>query len=90
AQFLAIALYTSVLSENPSVAAAGAYGLLLLISLLDQQTESGSLLHWLAWPSHLLNLQLGLVHSADLAYFMILTALFLGLALYRLDRRRSG
>jgi ABC-2 type transport system permease protein len=90
AMFLAIGLYTSVLSENPGIAAASAYGLLLLISLLDQHTERASFLHWLAWPSHYLNLQIGLVTSIDLLYFLILTALFLGLALYRLDRRRSG
>jgi ABC-2 type transport system permease protein len=90
ALFIAVGLYVSVQSENPGIAAAGAYGLLLLLSLLDQHTESGSLLHWLAWPSHYLNLQLGLVHSSDLAYFLILMALFLGLALHRLDRRRSG
>ena len=90
AMFLAIGLYTSVLSENPGLAAAGAYGLMLLVSLLDQHTERSSFLHWLAWPSHYLNLQIGLVASNDLAYFLILTALFLGLTLYRLDRRRSG
>ncbi len=90
ALFAAIGLYTSVLTENPGVAAAGAYGLLLLISLLDQHTQDGSFLHWLAWPSHYLNLQIGLVRSNDLSYFLILTGLFLGLALYRLDRRRSG
>ena len=88
--FLAIGLYTSALSENPGVAAAGAYGLLLLVSLLDQHTERASFLHWLAWPSHYLNLQIGLVSSSDLLYFLILTALFLGLTLYRLDRRRGG
>ena len=90
ALFLAIGLYTSVLSEHPGVAAAGAYGLMLLLSLLDQHTENTSFLHWIAWPGHYLNLQIGLVDSSDLAYFLILTALFLGLALYRLDRRRSG
>ncbi len=88
--FTAIGLYTSVLTENPGTAAIGAYGLLLMISLLDEHTESGSLFNWLAWPGHFLNLQVGLVSSSDLAYFAILTTLFLGLALYRLDRRRSG
>ena len=90
ALFLSIGLYTSVLSENPGIAAAGAYGVLLFVSLLDQHTEGTSFLHWLAWPSHYLNLQVGLVSSSDLLYFLILTALFLGLSLYRLDRRRSG
>jgi ABC-2 type transport system permease protein len=90
AMFLAIGLYTSVASDNPAIAAAAAYGVLLALSLLDQHTESGSFLYWLAWPSHYLNLQTGLVATYDLAYFLILTALFLGLALFRLDRRRSG
>lgn len=90
AQFTAAGLYLSVLSENPAVAAAGGYGLLLLLSLLDQHTQSGGFLHWLAWPSHYLNLQLGLVHSSDLAYFLLLTLFFLGLALHRLDKRRVG
>ncbi|MES9990560.1 MAG: ABC transporter permease [Candidatus Thiodiazotropha sp.] len=90
ALFTAIGLYFSTLNENPGIAAAGSYGLLLLISLLDQNTESGSFIHWLAWPSHYLDLQLGLVRISDLAYFLILMSLFLGLALYRLDKRRSG
>jgi ABC-2 type transport system permease protein len=90
AQFTAIGLYLSVLSENPAIAAAGGYGLLLLLSLLDQHTQSDGFLHWLAWPSHYLSLQLGLVHSSDLAYFLLLTLCFLSLALYRLDKRRIG
>jgi ABC-2 type transport system permease protein len=88
--FTAIGLYFSTLNENPGIAAAGSYGLLLLISLLDQNTEGGSFIHWLAWPSHYLDLQLGLVSISDLSYFLLLIIFFLGLALYRLDKRRSG
>lgn len=90
ALFVAAGLYLSVLSENPAVAAAGGYGLLLLLTLLDQHTSGDSFLHWLAWPSHYLNLQLGLVHSGDLAYFLLLMLYFLALSLHRLDRRRVG
>jgi ABC-2 type transport system permease protein len=90
AMFLAIGLFTSTATDNPALATVGAYGLLLLLSLLDQHTDSDSLLHWFAWPSHYLNLQIGLVTSSDLAYFLIQTTLFLGLALFRLERRRSG
>jgi ABC-2 type transport system permease protein len=90
AAFSAIGLYFSSLSENPGIAAAGSYGLLLLISLLDQNTEGGSFIHWLAWPSHYLDLQLGLLRLSDLAYFLLLTFFFLGLTLYKLDRRRRG
>ena len=90
ALFTAAGLYLSVLSENPAVAAAGGYGLLLLLSLLDQHTRSDGFLHWLGWPSHYLNLQLGLVNSSDVAYFLLLMLFFLGLALHRLDKRRVG
>lgn len=88
--FSAIGLYFSSLSENPGIAAAGSYGLLLLISLLDQNTEGGSFLHWLAWPSHYLDMQLGLLRLSDLAYFLLLMLFFLGLTLYKLDKRRRG
>ncbi|PVV10709.1 MAG: ABC transporter permease [gamma proteobacterium symbiont of Ctena orbiculata] len=88
--FTAIGLYFSVLNENPGIAIAGSYGLLLLISLLDQNTEGGGFIHWLAWPSHYLDLQLGLVSISDLSYFLLLMVFFLGLALYRLDKRRRG
>jgi ABC-2 type transport system permease protein len=88
--FTAIGLYFSAISENPGIAIAGSYGLLLLISLLDQNTEGGSFIHWLAWPSHYLDLQLGLVRISDLSYFLLLILFFLGLALYRLDKRRRG
>lgn len=88
--FGAITLYLALLNENPAFAAAGGYGLLLLLSLLDQHTPGSSFLHWLAWPSHYLNLQLGLVHTGDLAYFLLLTLFFLGLGLHRLDQRRRG
>jgi ABC-2 type transport system permease protein len=88
--FSAIGLYFSTLNENPGIAAAGSYGLLLLISLLDQNTEGGNFIHWLAWPSHYLDLQLGLIRLSDLSYFLLLILFFLGLALYRLDKRRRG
>lgn len=88
--FTAIGLFFSSLSDNPGIAAAGSYGLLMLISLLDQNTDASSFVHWLAWPSHYLDLQLGLVRFSDLSYFLILALFFLGLALHKLDKRRRG
>jgi ABC-2 type transport system permease protein len=90
ALYIAVGTYFSILSESPAVAAAGAYGLLLLLSLLDQHTQSDGFLHWLAWPSHYLNLQIGLVHSSDIAYFLLLTLFFLILSRHQLDQRRRG
>jgi ABC-2 type transport system permease protein len=88
--FTAIGLFFSSLNDSPGIAAAGSYGLLMLISLLDQHTDSSSFIHWLAWPSHYLDLQLGLVRLSDLAYFLSLSLFFLGLTLQRLDKRRRG
>ncbi|MEJ2407012.1 MAG: ABC transporter permease subunit [Candidatus Thiodiazotropha sp.] len=90
AGFTAIGLGFSALSDHPGVAAAGSYGVLLLLSLLDQHTDSGSFLHWLAWPSHYLDLQMGLVRIHDLVYFLTLPLVFLALAWHRLERRRQG
>ncbi|MEN8179063.1 MAG: ABC transporter permease subunit [Pseudomonadota bacterium] len=90
--FAAIGIYFSTLSETPGLAAAGSYGTLLLLTLLGQDSlrNLGGLLHGLAWPAHYLNLQLGLVRSIDLIYFLLLSLFFLGLALYQLDRRRNA
>ena len=92
AGFNAIGLYFSTLSNIPALAVAGSYGTLLLLTILGQDNfgRVGGLLHWAAWPGHYLNLQLGLVRSADLAYFGLLSMLFLGLALHQLERRRNA
>ena len=92
AVFNAIGQYFSTLSRIPALAVAGSYGTLLLLTILGQDNfgRVGSLLHWVAWPGHYLNLQLGLVRSVDLIYFGLLCLLFLGLALHQLERRRSA
>ncbi len=90
--FAAIGIYFSVLSETPALAAAGSYGSLLLLTLLGEDSlgELGGNLHLLGWPAHYLHLQLGLVRSIDLSYFLLLTLVFLGLALHQLERRRMA
>jgi ABC-2 type transport system permease protein len=90
--FSAIGTYFSCLSAIPGLAAAGSYGTLLLITVLGEENfgQLGSLLHWTAWPGHYLNLQIGLVRSTDIAYFLLVSSLFLGLALLQLERRRNA
>ena len=92
AGFNAVGLYFSTLSNIPALALSGSYGTLLLLTILGQDNfgRVGGLLHWAAWPGHYLNLQLGLVRSADLAYFGLLGMFFLGLALHQLERRRNA
>jgi ABC-2 type transport system permease protein len=92
AAFNAVGLYFSTLSSVPALAVAGSYGTLLLLTILGQDSfgRVAGLLHWAAWPGHYLNLQLGLVRTSDLAYFLLLNLLFLGLALHQLERRRNA
>jgi gliding motility-associated transport system permease protein len=91
--FAGVGLWASTLSRRPSTAAAGTYGLLLLLSVVDlaarEDTPGGLLLRWLAWHEHLMPFLMGLVQTSDLAYFLILTALSLGLALRQLARYRG-
>ena len=90
--FAAIGLFCSALTHQPAAAAAATYGILLLLSVANQNSiypEAATPLGWLAWNEHLVPFLLGLVRSADMAYFLIVTALFLALALHRLERRRT-
>jgi len=90
--FAAISLYLSSLSHTPGSAAAGSYGLLLLLSIIDQYSaaDSSGLISWFGWPAHLLNLQLGWLRSGDIAYFLLIDLFFLGLALHRLQLEREA
>ncbi len=89
--FAAVGLFCASLSRQPAAAVATAYGILLLLSVLGQTGlahNAGTLiLNWLTWNEHYLPFLLGLVQTPDLAYFLILTGLFLALGLRRLQRR---
>lgn len=92
--FAAVGLFFSTLTSQPAAAAAGTYGVLLLLSVINQVSafdRSGApILGWLAWNEHFLPFLLGLVRTSDLAYFLILSGLFLALNLRRLERRRAN
>ena len=90
--FAAVGLFCSALTRQPAAAAAAAYGILLLLSVTSQSgayADTANPLGWLAWNEHLVPFLLGLVRSVDLVYFLILSGLFLALALHRLERRRA-
>ncbi len=91
--FAAVGLFCSALTSQPAAAAAAAYGFLLLLSVANQSgayaDAATPVLGWLAWNEHFLPFLLGLVRTSDLAYFLILSGLFMTLALHRLERRRA-
>lgn len=93
--FGAAGLYFSTLTAQPALAAVGSFGLLLFFYLADLATESGqasaqSLFRHLSLAQHLEPLLRGLFSTGDVAYFLVLTGLFLALSVWKLDADRQG
>jgi ABC-2 type transport system permease protein len=90
--FAAIGVFMSSLTEQPVVAAISTFGLLLLLWIVDWSGNSreqvAGLFNYLSIQSHLTSFLKGLFSSADVAYYVLLTALFLILAIRRLDQQR--
>lgn len=78
----AAGLYISTLTTQPVVAATVTLGLLLALEVVD---AAGHLFRYLSLLRHYDALLLGLVNSADIAYYLLFATAFLGLAIRRLD-----
>lgn len=93
AMLTAIGLACSAWAGHPALAAASALVISLALILVGRSTlHAGAVrggAHWLALPSHLQPMGRGLVSSADVAWFVIMTALALALAVVRIDRERD-
>lgn len=94
--FLALSLFLSSLTRSPLLAAVGGFALLLLLWILGGFAKAGATgfpdgaLAALSALGHLAPLLTGLLDTADLAYFLLLTALGLELARRRLQALRGG
>ncbi len=92
ASFAAAGLYLSALTTQPVVAAATTFGLLLAFWIVDavgaSQGAISPLFDYLSLPRHGDALLIGLFRSQDLAYYLLFSALFLGLTIRRLDNAR--
>lgn len=92
ALFVSVGLFTSCLTRYPALAALSASGLLLLLWLLDWSgglaQRANPILQYLSLLNHFQNLQTGLVDSSDILYFIIGSAVFLALSVYRLEQQR--
>lgn len=86
--FSAIGLYLSSLTENQTIAAVSTFGVLLILWILDTQSESNSVVAYLSILRHHQNLLEGIFDSSDLAYYLLLIATFLVLTVRQLDRQR--
>jgi ABC-2 type transport system permease protein len=92
AAFSAIGLFMSSLTEQPTVAAISTFGLLLLLWIIDWAGNSGNetsgLFAYLSMLRHYETLLKGLFNSTDVAYYLLLTVMFLGLSIRRMDADR--
>jgi ABC-2 type transport system permease protein len=88
--YAALGLYFSALNRQPIVAAISALGLSFALWLLDMSAGDG-FLRTLSPNAHFQNLNVGLINSADLAYFALIIATLLWLTVRQLnDERRHG
>ncbi len=92
ATFTAIGLFMSSLTEQPVVAAVSTFGLLLLLWIIDwagaDPEQTSGLFTWLSLLRHYEGMLKGLVNSTDVAYYLLLIVMFLGLSIRRLDADR--
>ncbi len=91
--FGAAGLFVSSLTREPTIAAVGSFGLLLLIwlsQILSYQDFPGAeVFGYLSLIGHYEDLRRGVFDSADVIYYLLFTALFLGLTVQRLDLERN-
>ena len=92
AAFSAIGLFMSALTDQPTIAAISTFGLLRLLWSIDwagtSEAQVSGLCAYLSMLRHYETLLKGLLHSTDIVYYLLVTTLFLGLSLRRLDADR--
>jgi gliding motility-associated transport system permease protein len=90
--FAAIGVFMSTLTEQPVVAAISTFGLLLLLWIIDWSGNSkeqvSGLFSYLSLQTHLESFLKGLFSTTDVAYYLLLIALFLALGVRRIDQQR--
>jgi ABC-2 type transport system permease protein len=92
--FAAAGLFVSSLTREPTIAAVASFGLLLLIWLVNilgyqDGVPFAELIRYLSLIEHYESLRRGVFNTADIAYYVLFTALFLGLTVQRLDLERQ-
>jgi len=89
--FAAAGLYISTLTAQPTVAAVGTFGLLLLLWIVDIAGNTGNennVLAYLSMLNHNQALLRGIFSSADVIYYLLFIITFMVLSIRRLDAER--
>ena len=94
ASFSALGLFLSTLTSQPTVAAIGTYGALLLLWIIDigshnvANVEASGLLNYLSMLRHFDALARGVFSTVDIFYFILFITAFLVLSIRRMDADR--
>jgi ABC-2 type transport system permease protein len=92
--FGAAGLFVSACTREPTIAAVGSFGLLLVVWLLNILAYNDSipfkeLFGYLSLIGHYESLRRGVFDTADAIYYVLFSALFLSLTVLRLDMERN-
>lgn len=86
-------LFVSSLTREPTIAAVGGFGLLLLVWLTQilayQDFPFAEVFGYLSLIGHYDDLRRGIFDTGDVAYYLLFTVLFLWLTVQRLDLERN-
>ncbi len=85
--FAAIGLYLSSLTDNPTIAAVGSFGALLMLWIIEWGSQH-PVVAYLSMLGHHRRLLEGVFDSADVVYFLLVMLLFLALTVRQLDSER--
>lgn len=92
AAFAAAGLFMSTLSAQPTVAAIGSFGLLLLLWIIEWSGSAAGaeqgVIQYLSLQRHYEALLRGLFDSSDVIYYLLFITTFLVLSIRRLDAER--
>jgi len=87
--YAALGIYFSALNKQPVIAALGARGLSFGLWLRELgASDNHSWIRSLSPNAHFQNLNMGLINSADLAYFVLLTIALLWLTIRNVNHER--
>lgn len=94
AAFGAAGLFVSSLTREPTIAAVGSFGLLLVVWLVNILAYNDSipfkeLFAYLSLIDHYESLRRGVFDTSDAVYYVLFSALFLWLTVLRLDMERN-
>lgn len=91
--FSAAGLFVSTLTREPTIAAVGGFGLVLMFWLVDvlayQEIPFAEVFRHISLIGHYENLRRGIFDTADISYYLLFIGTFLWAAVQRLDLERN-